>query len=78
MCAHLNMVSSCNFLSTDCRGVRLSDATVPSEAVHQRGKPSLISLVYLQRKASPKYPKTLLFLSLASMILYGCCNLSLR
>ena len=44
-------------------GARLSDATVPNEAVHQRGKPSLISLVYLQRKASPKYPKSTLFSS---------------
>ena len=32
---------------TKSRGVRLSDATVPNEATHQRGKPSLISLVYL-------------------------------
>ena len=67
---------SFSFPQGECRGARLSDATVPNEAVHQRGKPSLISLVYLQRKASPKYPKSTLFSSLASVILYGCCNLS--
>ena len=39
-----------SFRHLRCRGVRLSDAAVPNEAVHQRGKPSRISLVYLQRR----------------------------
>ena len=75
VCTHLYMATAVHF--SFCRGVRLSDVTVPNEAVHQRGKPSLISLVYLQKKAGPKHPKMLLFPSLASMILYGCCYLSL-
>ena len=44
----------------ESRGVRLSDATVPNEAVHQRGKPSLVSLVYLHCRVKPmSVPKML-------------------
>ena len=41
------------------RGLRVSDATVPNEAMRQRAEPGLISLVYLQQ-ASQKYPQQLL------------------
>ena len=43
------------------RGVRLSDATVPNEAMHQRGVPSLISLVYLQKAGQNCTPKDCCF-----------------
>ena len=35
-------------MSLSCRVVRFSDATVPNEAMHQRGKQGLSTLVYLQ------------------------------
>ena len=44
-------------LSIFSKGVRPSDATVPNEAMHQRGKPSPISVVYLQ-KGHPNVPST--------------------
>ena len=43
------------------KGVRLSDATVPNEAMHQRGMPSLISLVYLHKAAQNCTPKDCCF-----------------
>ena len=42
-------------------GVQLSDATVPNEAMHQRGMPSLISLVYLHKAAQDCTPKDCCF-----------------
>ena len=61
MCVGANPVPkdiSSLYESRDSRGVWLSDATatVPNEAMQQRGKTSLISLLYLQ-KASQTYPK---------------------
>ena len=43
------------------QGVRLSDATVPNEAMHQRGMPSLISLVYVHKAAQNCTPKDCCF-----------------
>ena len=75
------MATAASELFLQSRGVRLSDATVPNEAVHQRGKPSLISLVYLAQRPAQSTPKKLLFLSLAfsdsawlpqSVVIWSC------
>ena len=78
------MATAASELFLQSRGVRLSDATVPNEAVHQRGKPSLISLVYLAQRPAQSTPKKLLFLSLAfsdsawlpqSVVIWSCRSL---
>ena len=72
VCKRLDMALSM------CRGTGADLPILSNEAMASQWKHSLISCVYL-RNGQPKVPpKMLLFLSLASMILYGCCNLSLH
>ena len=79
MCAHLNMVNQAFYFSS-LQGDRLASMVDgPTKRAMlvidmDRGR----SIHVPAQWPVQKYPKTLLFLSLASMILYGCCNLSLH